>query len=105
MKTFDEAMSATVPLLPLGNNAEELQETIRQTHAALELSKRYSGISEEAQSNEAYRFMSNTLMQHVAACTMRPTTAILTAFMNGLIVGAEMEKHENGGVAADWTVK
>jgi hypothetical protein len=58
----------------------------------------YTSVCEDATRSAKFRFMSNSIIREVGANGMRPDDAIMTAFVNGVIVGCEMEKHETGGI-------
>lgn len=92
MKTFDEAINLVFNVRPHHKN--EITVLSFEESQKRMLGQKYRELSEEVSTHVSMRYLTEGLCRSVANGDMRPADAIVTAFMNGLMVGIEMEKPE-----------
>lgn len=91
MKTFDTAMDLVMPAVP--PSLYTLRERADFIKAAQEERQpKHDEWAAEARRSESFGFLLDQLIILVGIEGLSPRDALLTAFVNGLMVGMEMEK-------------
>lgn len=88
MKTFDEA------LISISRPRSDNQRPSLTTVDMLGLESRYGGIIDEARASSYTHSLMYACITALTSGEMKLDRVIFTAFINGLLVGIEMEKAE-----------